>query len=217
MRERAHHFPHLAIVKDRGDPANRGRVRVQLPAVYGKALSPWALPIGMPMSGASGRGFFAVPDLESIVCVFFLGGDPDRPAYASGPWAEPGGVSEAPDDGKETPPDVRVLETGSWLLEFDDRDPPRLLVRLKDAELHLVIAEGWIELHAPSVNVKVDCNDASVTAGGKVEVTAAGKATVQAETVELNGQAGDVVTTGTHPVDYVTGAPINGVPTVKAG
>jgi Gp5-like OB domain-containing protein/type VI secretion system (T6SS) baseplate-like injector VgrG len=59
-------------------------------------------------------------------------------------------------------------------------------------------------------NVTITCAQASITASGDAEVTAA--------TIKLNGSAGDVLTTVTDPVvDTIFGIPTVGVPTVKAG
>ena len=60
--------------------------------------------------------------------------------------------------------------------------------------------------------------DTSVTSGGNANITASGNAVVKAAQIELNGEAGMVLTTMTDPlVDLITGVPTMGVPTVLAG
>jgi hypothetical protein len=58
---------------------------------------------------------------------------------------------------------------------------------------------------------------AEVNADGDVKVNAKGKAQVNGSEIDLNGADGAVVTTMTHPVDFVTGIPIMGSSKVKAG
>jgi hypothetical protein len=52
---------------------------------------------------------------------------------------------------------------------------------------------------------------------GEAKVNATGKCQVNGSEVDLNGSVGNVVTTATHPTDYVTGIPIMGSTKVKAG
>ena len=87
-----------------------------------------------------------------------------------------------------------------------------------------------------NITIQGDCNitcnnlnatvqgDATVSAAsleadiqGDVDITAAGAASITASVVQLNGPGGGVVTTLTHPVDYITGLPILGSLTVTAG
>lgn len=79
-----------------------------------------------------------------------------------------------------------------------------------------VVVQGDATIQAQG-NVSVSGNDVDVTAQGDVNVTASGNVTVDAESVTLAGEDGQVVTTATHPVDYVTGIPIMGSTKVKAG
>jgi hypothetical protein len=87
-----------------------------------------------------------------------------------------------------------------------------------------IIVGGAANIQAQSVTVKASA-DAQVTAGGKVsvnaggdaQVTASGNATINGKEVDLNGKTGMVVTNMTYPFCYVSGIPIIGVPTVKAG
>ncbi len=65
---------------------------------------------------------------------------------------------------------------------------------------------------------EITCAKAKITSSGDTEVTAGGNAKVTAAQIQLNGTAGDVLTTATDPVvDLITGVPTVGVPTVKAG
>jgi phage gp45-like len=58
----------------------------------------------------------------------------------------------------------------------------------------------------------------TVNAGGDAAIKASGNATVDASAINLNGKAGQILTTATDPiVDAITGIPTVGVPTVSAG
>lgn len=60
--------------------------------------------------------------------------------------------------------------------------------------------------------------NADITTGGNTNITASGNVVVTGAQIQLNGTAGDVLTTTTDPViDLITGAPTTGVPTVVAG
>lgn len=83
-----------------------------------------------------------------------------------------------------------------------------------------------ILMDANSTLVQTDAKDVKINAsaackintGANTEITAGGKVKLDASQIELNGSAGQVLTTLTDPiVDYIYGAPTEGVPTVKAG
>jgi uncharacterized protein involved in type VI secretion and phage assembly len=61
-------------VVDNQDPEQRKRLKVQIPQILGKSISPWALSC-LPNSGGS------VPVVGAIVWVMFEGGDADRPVW----------------------------------------------------------------------------------------------------------------------------------------
>ena len=60
--------------------------------------------------------------------------------------------------------------------------------------------------------------NATVKVGGKLDATVGGKATIKAASIALNGEGGRVLTDKLNPViDYITGVPSIGVPTVTSG
>lgn len=86
-----------------------------------------------------------------------------------------------------------------------------------------VEATGAVSVKAKSLSAEVG-GEASIKAksltanvDGDARIKAKGNCEVDGAKIELNGGAGKIVTTATHPVDFVTGIPIQGVPTVKAG
>jgi hypothetical protein len=67
------------------DPQRMGRVQALVPAVWGTAPGPWAMPC-VPMAGPN-AGVFAVPPVGAGVWVEFEGGDPALPIWAGGYWS----------------------------------------------------------------------------------------------------------------------------------
>ncbi len=82
---------------------------------------------------------------------------------------------------------------------------------------------GDVALKCANLNATVQ-NKATIDAGqleatvkANAKISVSGTASVDAQIIQLNGSGGMVVTTLTHPTDYITGLPIVGEPTVTAG
>ena len=78
-------------VSSNDDPQRMGRIQALVPAVWGNAPGPWAMPC-VPMAGLS-IGVFAVPPVGAGVWVEFEGGDPTLPIWTGGYW---GSAAEMP-------------------------------------------------------------------------------------------------------------------------
>jgi len=208
MAELELHGLHIGQVIDRADPERLGRVRVRIPGLIEPA-SAWAFPLGTAGGGSDRRGFFAVPELGAEVGVLFHRGDADRPYYLAGHWGRPGGTSEVPEPARDLSPaetpQVRVFETGRFLLVFDDRGGKESLrlqdkvsgdlitldagagVKVTTASDLLIQAGGKVSINAVA-NVSIDTDgDMVVTAQGSAMVTANGQAIVSAPDVQLGG------------------------------
>ena len=93
LDERRFYGIYRGLVKDVDDPKMLGRLKAQVPEVFGlEDLTPWAT----PKNGID----FAVPDLEIGVWIEFEAGDTCRPVWSGRWWAEPGNKSEIPDPAK---------------------------------------------------------------------------------------------------------------------
>lgn len=128
------------VVTQNEDPLKLGRVKARIPGIADDPDSVWALPVGMPGGGVAQRGFFDVPRVDSEVYVFFLGGDTDKARFFTGHWGLPAGESEVPthakeamdEDGPEVADQVKVYETNSWVMAFDERPgKERFLIKRK--------------------------------------------------------------------------------------
>ena len=61
------------LVNDIDDPDGLGRIKADVPAVFGDQVSPWAMPC-LPFAGAS-HGLALIPEVGDGVWIEFEGGD----------------------------------------------------------------------------------------------------------------------------------------------
>lgn len=95
------------------DPQQRGRLQVQVPAIYGSNALGWALPC-VPFAGRN-AGFYAMPDIGALVWVEFEAGDIDYPIWSGCFWSEgdcPGQL-----------PQVKIVKTAAATITLNDLNP----------------------------------------------------------------------------------------------
>lgn len=93
MTERFH-GKYLGTVVDNDDPKGLGRLRIQVPEVFGSETSGWCLPCS-PYAG-SGIGLAVVPPVGSLVFVEWPAGDTSRVGiWSGGAWPDGDGVEDA--------------------------------------------------------------------------------------------------------------------------
>lgn len=149
------------FVKDRADPDNLGRVKVEVPGIIEE--TDWAYAFGIPGGGSPQRGFWWVPDVGASVLVCFIAGDIDQPRWTPSHW----GDDEVPTGAD---PDVVVVETKLSIIEIDDRnDTSAIRIRAKDSDnkLEIDIKNGTVTLQGAS-KVIVDGTDQVVLNSGQV-------------------------------------------------
>jgi uncharacterized protein involved in type VI secretion and phage assembly len=164
------------IVRDVADPEERGRLRLEVPEVWGRGkLSNWASYCA-PFGGG-GAGFFMLPRLGDGVWVMFERGEPTKPVWL-GFW-----FSTQDARPEEAGRDVRVLrsKTGHQIAFGDDdgqefleiKDKAGNVVRIDSASGDLTVkVSGKAQVEAGG--------DATVKSGGNVTVEASGQATIKA-------------------------------------
>lgn len=179
---------YVGVVTANADPAKVGRVRVRIQGVV-EPETDWAFPIGAAGGGAKQRGFYDPPDVGADVCVFFHGGDVERPYYMPGHWGAPGGVPETPgkvgktvihgeeieDVSAADATKVKAYETDRWLLEFDDR-AEHAQARLVDKDTGDVI-----EIDGVKKGVRLKATTALV-------IESEGQVDIRAPIVTINGR-----------------------------
>ena len=133
-------------VADVDDPDSLGRIKVQVPEVYGEVVSPWALPC-VPYAGPS-VGFYAIPPVGAGVWVEFEAGDPARPIWTGAWW----GRDDPPKDekGMAASPPLKIWRSEKGLLiAFDDDGDTATLSDGNGSNLVTIkVNEGQVRVHA---------------------------------------------------------------------
>lgn len=125
---RSHYFgKYRGTVTDTADPSQRGRLKVNVPAVLGNT-DVWAMPC-VPYAG-DGVGFYALPEPGTGVWVEFEAGDPSYPVWAGFFW----GDGELPDRSDRN---VKVLKTGQITIRMDDQAGELLVESERGAKITL--------------------------------------------------------------------------------
>jgi Type VI secretion system/phage-baseplate injector OB domain len=164
-------------VADVDDPDSLGRIKVQVPEVYGDVVSPWALPCA-PYAGP-GLGFYAIPPVDAGVWVEFEAGDPSRPIWTGGWW------------GRDDPPKDETGTAASPPLKIW-RSEQGLLLALDDDGNTATLSDGSGD---NLVTIKV--ND------GQVRVQATAKVVVEAPQIELTDGAPHPLVFGDDLLSYL--------------
>ena len=154
------------VVVDTADPQQRGRLKVQVPAVMGEQAV-WALPCAV--YAGDGVGLFALPKAGTVVWVEFEAGDANFPIWVGCFWTS-GQVAAS--DAVEG---VKFLKTDSVSIRVDD-------------EVGEVVIEtaGGAKLSITATEIKLD-------AGTVTQVSGATKTTVSAAGFDVSDGAFSVV------------------------
>ena len=156
----SHYFgKYRGIATDNQDPAQLGRVKVQVPAVLGE-VEVWAMPC-VPYAG-DGVGIYFIPEAGTGVWVEFEGGELNSPIWSGCFW----GDGQVPG---RCGPAVKVLRTAAGELRIDDEGSEVKLEQLDGALMTLtsdLVAEGG------QATLKLEVSSASIESGSaKVELS----------------------------------------------
>lgn len=153
-RVRNHFYgKYRGLVQDVADPNKLGRIRVQVPEVYGDANSPWALPC-VPLAGAS-HGSVWLPEVGDGVWIEFEAGDPARPVWTGCWW----GSGDLEDDLAKHRARAFVTSAGHRITLDDDGGTISIehaggaKVELTDSAMTLECTTGKVVLDAGGVNI----------------------------------------------------------------
>jgi uncharacterized protein involved in type VI secretion and phage assembly len=184
----------IGVVCDLDDPDRLGRVRVRYPHLNDQE-SDWMRTVNV-MAGA-GRGAFFRPEPEDEVFVAWEHCDPRRPHLLGALWSKTD--TPPPDDGNPTDNNWRFITSRSGhLIKFDDTDGSeqieivgmdkkrRIVIDCSKKKIEITCDEGDIAISAPKGDLTIDAKNVKVTASGKMDLTASGKATVKGSTLDLN-------------------------------
>ena len=165
---------YVGYVVDRKDPEQLGRVRVCVPGLI-EPGSGWAWPLGTVGGGSKNRGFFAVPEENAEVALFFNQGDIDQPYYLAEHWGKPDGQSEVPEEARKDSPDNRVLATETFRIELDETQGARKL-KLTNKK-----TGDYLEFNA-------EANTVTLQATTSITIRAAGGISLEACQVNIAGR-----------------------------
>lgn len=160
MPDPAGKLPYLydGEVTRRDDPDGLGRVKVRIAGVVEPETPNWAMPIGCPGAGAAQHGTWDPPAVGANVAVFFKLGDIDYPRYLAGPWGDPDGASDVPENaaiddasGDQATRHNAVIEDEAWRIERDSRNGAgrkhRYLIRHKGSDCAVLIDADADKVH----------------------------------------------------------------------
>lgn len=166
--ERSRHYgKYRGLVRDVSDPENLGRIKAEVPAVYGEQMSPWAMP-AVPFAGPN-HGLVLLPEVGDGVWIEFEAGDIARPIWSGLWWAN----DQRPSPGGEK---ARLLATsaGHQILLDEDGDEIKL-VHPGGAEVTLGASDITLKLGA--CELKITATEINLN-NGMVKVTTAGASLV---------------------------------------
>lgn len=158
---------HRGLVADIDDPDRLGRIRAEVPSVFGEALTPWAMPC-VPYAGPS-HGLALIPEVGDGVWIEFEGGNLKSPIWSGCWWA----------DGQRPTPDgnlARLLATsgGHQVLIDEDADEIKLV---HPGGGELVIGSDKITISIGQAEIKLTSSEVVINSG-MVKVTTSGASLV---------------------------------------
>lgn len=146
---RTRHFgKYRGLVTDNEDPAAIGRIKAQVPEVFGELSTPWATPCA-PYAGA-GVGLHAIPPVGAGVWIEFEAGDPSRPIWTGTWWGT--GDMPADQNGTAARPPLKILRSEQGLMAALDDDANTLTLSDGNGRNLLVIRvnDGQVRVQAVS-------------------------------------------------------------------
>ena len=183
----------IGVVCSLEDPDGLGRVQVRYPHLDNKKSD--SIRTVNTMAG-NGRGTFFRPDKDDEVLVCWEHNNGRFAHILGGLWSK----KDAPpaDDGKPKENNWRFIKSRSGhmfklddtkdaeKIELIDKDGRRMLVIDSKNKKVQIVCDEDIEITSKSGNVKISGKDVSVSASGKLDLTAKGTATLKGQSVDIN-------------------------------
>jgi phage baseplate assembly protein gpV len=131
--------------------------------------------------------------------------------------------------------DGTMIRIESNRILIDDGDGNSILIeqgskiKVMSGELDIEVADnavinvsGNVTVKASNISVEGDdvsvkCKSLDANVSGSAKIDAKGSVDIKGSNIKLNGEMGQVITTMSQPVCYVSGIPFKGSTTVKAG
>jgi hypothetical protein len=205
-RQRTRFFgKYRGLVRDVDDPADLGRIRAEVQEVLGDVVSPWAWPC-TPYSG-SNAGQFTVPPVGAGVWIEFEAGDPSRPIWVGGWWAD--GELPQDKDGATPRQATKTLRSDHGLMvTLDDDNDTAVVSDSRGANiLEIKASQGRVEIRAQT-KVIVDAPQIELVDGARHPLTFGD------DLLQYLNQLIAVYQTHTHPGETLAGIPVTPAPPV---
>jgi uncharacterized protein involved in type VI secretion and phage assembly len=159
---RTHHFgKYSGKVVDNADPLKKGRLKVEVPDVFGAGVGVWALPC-VPYAGSQ-VGFKSLPEAGTNVWVEFEKGDVSYPVWTGFFWGDGEMPSEAGSGGN-----VKLWKTDAITIQIDDSGGEIMIKATSGATLTI---STDIKGEVSSSSVTISSSGVTTDAGRKIEVT----------------------------------------------
>ena len=142
-------------VKENSDPLMQGRIRAQVPAVFGDDVSGWALPCSP--YGGNGVGFFFIPPVDANVWIEFENGNPDYPIWVGCFW----GANEVPKM-PALPDVIKMIKTDLAKITINDSAGKGGITIETTAGLKISIDNKEIEFSNGSASLKLTSNQVEI-------------------------------------------------------
>lgn len=157
------------------DPMSGGRVQVRVFGIHSQDVQevpndtlPWAYPATVSMGDTDTGGFFVLPAVESIVWVFFDGGNHNFPVYFASAPNKDNWNTDADEDNA-------IMDLGERALKI-----------VNDAGAEVTVnVDGTVSIQAVNLEINVD-GDIDINAGGNITEIAGKIHRTQAGRIEHN-------------------------------
>jgi phage baseplate assembly protein gpV len=164
------------------DPLMLGRVQVQLPAIDGLDLSPWAR-VAMPAASMA-SGIYWIPNIEDEVLVAFEQGDLNAPYIIGCLWSA---VMVPP---LPSPvPQIRLIRTPLGNQIMFTEAPPTITITTASMAQSIILNPTGIQIIAGANVINMTPDGITITGTPNLNLVASGALNITAPTITLNGAA----------------------------
>jgi uncharacterized protein involved in type VI secretion and phage assembly len=184
---------HYGIVCQNKDPDSLGRLKVRFPWLpQGDTdQSHWAQLL-TPMEGKK-FGWYALPDVDDVVVVMFIGGDMSQPVIIGGVWSKPDFSPEPNEDGANNFRGYRS-RVGHRMVFDDTKSGTKLWFADKTTKLMVGMGKFAKDGAGPNIcavwkpPMSGDSGISISSMEGKMEITAKTKLTIKGENIKINAK-----------------------------
>lgn len=182
------------------DPLMLGRVQVQIPAIDGLDLSPWAR-VAVPSAGLA-SGFYWLPNIEDEVLIAFEQGDLNAPYVIGCLWSA---IIVPP---LPSPiPQIRMLRTPLGNQIMFTEVPPSITINTADMLHSIVMTPAGIQIISGANIINMTPDGITITGTPNINLVASAQVNITAPQVNVIGVATTTVGSPASPT-VVSGLPV---------